>query len=96
MSDLESSRQDRMKRIVRMIGLIIADILTVVLSSLLAGWIRQDFNIDVYLSDYGPDLLKTVPFFALGLILIPFRSIFIKACGNTRALTNCSTSAMLS
>ncbi|MBQ3355870.1 MAG: polysaccharide biosynthesis protein [Oscillospiraceae bacterium] len=59
-----------MKRIVRMIGLIIADILTVVLSSLLAGWIRQDFNIDVYLSDYGPDLLKTVPFFALGLILI--------------------------
>lgn len=67
---MEINRQERIKRITRVTGLIIADVLTVVLASLLAGWIRTDFNIGVYLSDYGDDLLITVPLFAIGLILI--------------------------
>ncbi|MBQ6432130.1 MAG: polysaccharide biosynthesis protein [Oscillospiraceae bacterium] len=59
-----------MKRITRVTGLIIADILTVVLASLLAGWIRFDFVIADYLREYGKDLLVTVPFFAIGLIAL--------------------------
>lgn len=55
-----------------MTGLIIADILTVVLSSLLAGLIRYDFRMDLYLKEYGAELMKTVPFFAVGLVTISF------------------------
>lgn len=48
--------------------------MTVVLASLLAGFIRCDFIMDVYLKEYGTELVKTVPFFALALVLlsIPF------------------------
>ena len=70
MNDLENNRHDRVKRITRVTGLVIADILTVVLASLLAGWIRFDFVIADYLREYGRDLLVTVPFFAIGLIAL--------------------------
>ena len=65
---MEINRQDRVKRIIRVVGLVIADILTVVLASLLAGMIRYDFKIADYLREYGKELLKTVPFFVIGLI----------------------------
>lgn len=59
-----------MKRITRVTGLIIADILTVVLASLLALWVRKDFDIDACLAEHGQYLLQTVPFFVLGLIAL--------------------------
>lgn len=66
----ESNQQDRIKRASRVVVLILADIIIVILSSLMAGIIRFDFELERYLNEYGDELLKAVPIFAVGLIAI--------------------------
>lgn len=67
---MKINHRDRIKRVLRVSGLIVSDIFAIIFTFVLAGAVRFDFDINSFFAEYGQKLNTIVPLFALGLIAI--------------------------
>lgn len=65
MEDVKKHSADRTKKALRIAGLVILDAALVILAAFLAVFVRLDFDLTAFRSQYLPQLIHALPFFVL-------------------------------